>query len=117
MRTSRLGDDDTFVIAVDGELDMYTVEPLRERLADVLEGGARRVFLDLMGVTFIDSVTLAMLIDCAKALRASGGRLVLVAEDPRVTRTLEITGLDHFFDVEPSLPEAVRELIERRPDA
>lgn len=116
MSTSRLGDD-TFVIAVDGELDMYTVEPLRERLADVLEGGARRVLLDLMGVTFIDSVTLALLIDCAKALRASGGRLVLVAEDPRVTRTLEITGLDHFFEVEPSLPEAVRELIERRPDA
>jgi len=111
--SSRFGSD-SFVVAVGGELDLHSVEPLREELADVLERGARCILVDLTGVSFLESTTLAILIDAAKALRASGGHMVLVADDPRVKRIFEITGLERTFYVESSLPEGVQELVAQR---
>jgi anti-anti-sigma regulatory factor len=37
--------------------------------------------------------------------------MVLVADDPRVTRVIEITGLERVFRIEASLPEAVQRLV------
>jgi anti-sigma B factor antagonist len=110
---SRFGAD-SFVLAVGGELDLYTAEPLKENLADVLDQGARCVLIDLTGVSFIDSTALAVLVDTAKALRSSRGQMVLVADDPRITRVMEITGLDRVFPVSSSLQEGVQELVGQR---
>lgn len=108
---SRFGAD-SFVVAAGGELDLYTAERLREKLSDVLEQGGRRVLVDLSGVSFMDSTALGVLVGTAKALRSSDGQLVLVADDPRVTRVIEITGLTRVFRIESSLPEAVQRLVE-----
>jgi anti-sigma B factor antagonist len=110
---SRFGSD-CFVVAAGGELDLYTSERLQEKLADALEQGGRRILVDLTGVSFMDSSALGVLVNAAKALRCSGGRLVLVADDPRVTRVFEITGLGQVFRIESSLPEAVQRLVKRR---
>jgi anti-sigma B factor antagonist len=108
---SRFGAD-SFVVAACGELDLYTSDILREKLANVLGLGGRRVLVDLTGVSFMDSTTLGVLVDAANALCASGGQLVLVADDPRVTRVIEITGLAPLFSIEASLPEAVQKLVD-----
>jgi anti-sigma B factor antagonist len=99
------------VVAAGGELDLYTSERLQEKLADALEQGGRRILVDLTGVSFMDSTALGVLVNAAKALRSSSGRLVLVADDPRVTRVFEITGLGGVFRIESSLPEAVQRLV------
>jgi anti-sigma B factor antagonist len=112
---SRFGND-SFVVAAGGELDLYTSERLRDKLAEALESGGRRILVDLTGVSFMDSTALGVLVGAATALRSSGGQMVLVADDPRVTRVIEITGLDQVFCIEASLPEAVRKLVEG-PDA
>jgi anti-sigma B factor antagonist len=107
---SRFGTD-SFVVAAGGELDLYTSERLREKLADALGLGGRRILVDLTGVSFMDSTALGVLVEAAKALKSSGGQLVLVADDPRVTRVIEITGLGQVFRIEPSLQEAVQQLV------
>jgi anti-sigma B factor antagonist len=107
---SRFGSD-SFVVAAGGELDLYTAERLREKLADALELGGRRVLVDLTGVSFLDSTALGVLVGAAEALRSSGGQMVLVADDPRVTRVIEITGLGRVFRIEASLAEAVQQLV------
>ena len=108
---SRFGTD-SFVVAAGGELDLYTSERLRDKLADVLELGGRRILVDLTGVSFMDSTALGVLVGAAKKLQSSGGQMVLVADDPRVTRVIEMTGLARVFRVESSLPEAVQQLVE-----
>ncbi|HKC22130.1 MAG TPA: STAS domain-containing protein [Gaiellaceae bacterium] len=108
---SRFGTD-SFVVAAGGELDLFTSERLREKLADVLELGGRRILVDLTGVSFMDSTALGVLVGAGKELQASGGQMVLVADDPRVKRVIEITGLARVFRVEASLPEAVQQLVE-----
>ncbi|HSC73479.1 MAG TPA: hypothetical protein VLB89_04880 [Gaiellaceae bacterium] len=48
VNVSRFGTD-SFVVAAGGELDLFTSERLREKLADVLELGGRRILVDLTG--------------------------------------------------------------------
>ena len=63
--------------------------------------------VDLANVNFIDSTALRVLLKALPGFSRRGGKLVLVSEDRRVLRTLEITGLDMKFTVEPRLAEAI----------
>jgi anti-sigma B factor antagonist len=95
------------VVSVDGELDPHTTSELEQALTTVLSRGGRNVVVDLAGLVFIDSTALAALLRAQPLFRSRGGRLLLVSEDRRILRTLEITGLDRTFDVEPQLGRAV----------
>lgn len=98
---------DAYVLTLSGELDLHVVDALAGELAAIEEAGGTRVIVDLVGVSFLDSTALAVLVASCKRLRAGGGRLVLVSNDPRTLRVLEITGLDRVFEVERSLADAV----------
>jgi anti-sigma B factor antagonist len=108
--TAQVGAD-SYVVSVSGELDVATAGLLSEELDRTAERGARRVIVDLIGLTFIDSVALGVLMQGARRLRADGGVCVVVSQDPRILRVFEITGLTRIFQIERSLAEAVEEVI------
>jgi anti-sigma B factor antagonist len=107
--TTKLGAD-SYLVSVAGELDLHTGGPVEAALAAAVDRGARRLVVDLVGVTFLDSVGLGILTREAKRVRERGGECVVVADDPRIVRVFEITGLDRVFRIARSLPEAVSEL-------
>ena len=106
--------DDSYVIAADGELDMYTVGPLRELVEGLLGDGAQRLLVDLTGVTFVESSSLSILLEATRALDARHGRLVIASDDPWVLRAIELSGLEGTLHVEPSPARAVNELVDGR---
>ena len=108
--TTQVGAD-AYVVSVSGELDVATAGRLREELDLTAERDARRVIVDLIGLTFIDSVALGVLTEGAQRLRTDGGVCVVVSQDPRILRVFQITGLDRIFRIERSLAEAVEEVI------
>ena len=95
------------VLAVAGELDLYTAPQLRTALDRELDGGARALVLDLTATTFMDSTALGVLIAALKALEPSGGRLVVATSRPSIVKTLAITGLDRAVAVEPGRADAI----------
>src|SRR5918912_476724 len=99
--TTQVGAD-AYVVSVSGELDVATAGRLREELDLTAERDARRVIIDLIGLTFIDSVALGVLTEGAQRLRTDGGVCVVVSQDPRILRV---------FQIERSLAEAVEEVI------
>lgn len=111
--TSRIGSD-SYAVAVSGELDPHSASQVQTRLADLLDAGARSIVVDLMGVSFMDSAGLGVLLAASKALRMAGGELVLAADDRRILRVLEITGLERSIHVERSLVEAVEYVVDGR---
>lgn len=111
--TSRLGSS-AYAVAVTGELDLPSAGQVETRLAELIEGDAETIVVDLMGVSFIDSAGLGVLLSATKALRSTGGELVLAADDRRILRLLEITGLNRVMRVEPTLVEAVDYVVQRR---
>ena len=102
---------DAFVLAVVGEADLHTAPQLDEKLDGIVDRGARRVLVDLMATSFMDSTTLGVLLRYQKRIIGGGGALVLVSDDPRVLRTFEITGLDRTFSIERTLSEGVTRLV------
>ena len=87
-----------WAVAVGGELDLYTAPEVRDELAALPED-AGDVVVDLTTMTFVDSAGIAALLVAARRLRACGGTMTLVVDDPRVLRVLEVTGLDRYFEV------------------
>jgi anti-sigma B factor antagonist len=109
VKTAQVGSD-AFVVSVAGEADMDTTPRIEHELRDVLQRGGRSVALDLVEVEFIDSTALGLLLRFQPRFRARGGDLVIVSDDRRLLRTLEITGLDRIFRIEQRLGDAVGEL-------
>jgi anti-sigma B factor antagonist len=69
------------------------------------------VLLDLSRLDFCDMVALRVMAVAARRLAERGARLALAAPQRRFLRLLEITRLDGYFEVLPSLPgpeESVR---------
>ena len=99
--------DGAFIVAAEGDLDLHACDRLRGALDSVIDAGGRRVVVDLTGVHVLDSTALGVLTLAYKRLRAEGGSLLLVSNDPRTLRILEVTGLDRVFQLERSLAHAV----------
>jgi anti-sigma B factor antagonist len=116
VRTAQVSPE-SYVVSIDGELDLHTAPELEQALETVYSLGGRNVVIDLAGLVFIDSTALAALLRAQPRFRSRGGRLLLVSEDRRILRTLEITGLDRMFDIEPRLGGAVELVLDGGPVA
>jgi anti-sigma B factor antagonist len=106
VRSARL-DEQTHLVALAGELDLYSADAFRTALDEALEEGATRLAIDLTSVDFIDSVALGVLANAMKRLRTAGGGLAVVTGNPQIVRVFEITGLDRMLVLAPSLDDAL----------
>jgi anti-sigma B factor antagonist len=100
-------DESTYVIALAGEVDLYTAPEFKQQLLDVIGEGGKDVVVDFSDTTFIDSTTLGVLVGGVKRLRAQDGRLSLVCSDRNIRKIFEITGLDRVFTIYPTRDEAL----------
>jgi anti-sigma B factor antagonist len=100
---------DRTVLEVAGEVDVYTGPTLRDRISDLLDGGARDLVVDLGRVDFIDSTGLGVLVGALNRAKDLDGSLALVCAQERVLKLLRITGLDQVFTVHASLAEITDE--------
>ncbi|MGZ4258179.1 MAG: STAS domain-containing protein [Gaiellaceae bacterium] len=107
--TENVGDD-AYVIALSGEVDLYTAPEFMQQLLDVIGNGAKNVIVDFSNTTFIDSTTLGVLVGGVKRLRPNDGQLSLVCSDRNITKIFEITGLDRVFTIYPTREEAVSQV-------
>ena len=97
---------DHVVLEIGGEIDVYTAPRLRERLVELVAGGAKHVVVDLGRVEFLDSTGLGVLVGAHRRLRASHGSLRLVCPHERLLKIFRITGLDSVFEIHRSVEEA-----------
>jgi anti-sigma B factor antagonist len=95
------------VIAVEGEIDLFTAPALGEALTAAIDGGLRQIVVDLTATRFLDSTALGVLIAANKRLDEHEGRLTIVNVDESIAKTFEITGLDHVFTMVATRAEAV----------
>jgi anti-sigma B factor antagonist len=98
--------DETHVVAVRGEIDLFTAPEFKQRVAAPIDAGRTHVIVDLTETTFIDSSSLGVLIGAHRRLRRHGGRLVIVCTSDAIAKTFRITGLDSVFTIVGSLEEA-----------
>jgi anti-sigma B factor antagonist len=116
IKTEQVGPE-AYVIALSGEVDLYTAPEFKQQLLDVIGQGGKDVVVDFSDTTFIDSTTLGVLVGGVKRLRTSDGQLSLVCNDRNITKIFEITGLDRVFTIYPTRDEALQNVRSSTPPA
>ena len=97
---------DRTVVAVGGEIDVYTAPKLREAIVTAIDAGHTRLIIDVENVAFLDSTGLGVLVGALKRVRADGGSLDIVCTHERILKIFGITGLDKVFGLHASIDEA-----------
>jgi anti-sigma B factor antagonist len=95
------------VIAVTGELDIYTAPALRDALLDVVAAERSEIVVDLLGVAFLDSSALGVLVGGYKRVSTMGGHLRVACPPGPLTEIFRVTGLDRVLPLYTSVEDAV----------
>ncbi|MBA2347221.1 MAG: STAS domain-containing protein [Solirubrobacterales bacterium] len=98
------------VVAVAGEVDIFTAPELKRAIAGAIEAGGRELVIDLTETRFLDSTALGVLIGAVKRLRPLEGQMVIVNVEPSTAKTFEITGLDQIFTIVETREQALSAL-------
>lgn len=80
-------------------LNEFNSEAVGRQLARVVEEGCPHLVLDLSSIRYATSSALGEFIGLNRRLKASGGRLILLAPTPAVSEVLAITRLDTILEV------------------
>jgi anti-sigma B factor antagonist len=102
--SSRHLGDGTRVVAVAGEVDLYTA-PEFERALELNGSAGGRIVVHLSECTFLDSTGLGIIV---QATRHGGSNpFLVVASGLEVLRAFQVTGLDRRFVLHPTLQSAL----------
>lgn len=99
-------DDQTAVVVLGGELDLWSAPQLKRALTKLLDEGRKRLVLDLAQVRFMDSTALGVLVGVDRRL-ANDERLALAQAGDEVLRMFEITGIASGFRIFPTCEAAI----------
>ena len=95
------------VVQVSGELD---AEQFMDALHDLVSQEAPKLAIDLSAMATIDSQGLSSLVGLVNSARLREGDVVLVAPTSFVAGVLNVTRLDAWVTICPTLDEAIQHL-------
>jgi anti-sigma B factor antagonist len=98
------------VLAVRGEVDVYSAPALADGLNTLIDSGAKAVIVDLTEVGFLDSTGLGVLVAARSSAADAGHTLPIAVDHERILKLFKITGLDAVFEIHPSVDAAVQSL-------
>jgi anti-sigma B factor antagonist len=90
------------IVAVSGEVDVSTEQPLQQVLLRIMGEHSARIFLDLSGVSFLDCAGLRALLATRRRAELRGGFVRPIAASAAVRRIADLTGMCEVLDAEPS---------------
>lgn len=108
-----LSDDlrgDVLIVRPVGRIDTNTSEELERWVAARLDGGVRKLVVDMTTVDYISSAGLRVLLMTLKRLKGSGGQLVLAGLNTSVRQIFDLAGFSTMFAIEPDADRAVARL-------
>lgn len=92
-------DQEIDIAEIAGRLTLVDVAQAREKLKEIAQQGAGKMIIDLSATTFMDSGGLSVLISAYKAVQGRNGRLVLAAPSASIQSLIELTRLQHIFEI------------------
>ncbi len=85
------------VIAIKGEIDIYSAPGFKESLYDAIGEGQQDIILDCTDLSYIDSMGLGILVGALKRIKEQNHNIVIKNPKSTVRKLFKITGLDKVF--------------------
>ena len=109
-------DATSWVLAVQGSVDLASVGELEEEVRALFDRGVYRIVLDFERVTFISSAGFGCLLHARDVILKHGGDLVIAGTNPRIREIFDLLGITPFLRFAPDLGGALAQL-ERLPSS
>ena len=101
--------DETAIVEVTGDIDLYSSPQVRQTILDTLnQKAANRVIVNLAGVKYIDSSGVASLVEGLKKARERNLRFILFGLSNAAREVLELSRLIKVFEVYATEEEALK---------
>jgi anti-sigma B factor antagonist len=111
-KTSQIGD--VTIIEMTGRLLLGNALGYAENAINrLIDGGTRKLVLDLAGLDYIDSSGLGMLIFCGGRMEQAGGRMRVSGAKSTVARVFEIAHADRVLQFDSDRGTACSNLADR----
>ncbi len=98
------------VLRLSGRLDLLSAGEAKQQMTAAVEGGHRRLIVDLGDVSFVDSSGLGALVGGLKAARTAGGDLRIARPSQQTRSILKLTMLERVLRPYETIEEALAEL-------
>lgn len=89
--------EEEYLVTLTGEIDVYTVPILEERLMPLIEEASRKVVVNLYDVSYMDSSGLGTFISAYKNAQEKDCTFEIVEARDRVLRLFIVTGLNDII--------------------
>jgi anti-sigma B factor antagonist len=100
-------DDVTVVRVLETKLTYPVLASFFSEVRQRVEGGARKVLIDLGSVSYLDSASIGCLMDVHRLLQEKGGSLRLSGLQPRVETMISMTGVHKIVPLHREEEEAL----------
>lgn len=87
-------------VSLQGRITINNANEMRHTLSGALRPQLPKLTVDLSGVTYMDTSGLATLMETMRIARQHGTRLVLSGIQNQPRYLLQVTDLDHVFEIE-----------------
>ena len=81
------------------KLTYPTLSPFFSEVRQLVEGGARKLVIDLQAVTYVDSASIGCLMDIYRLMQEKSGAVKLAGVQPRVETMISMTGVHKLIDI------------------
>lgn len=98
------------VLSITGRMDAVTAPEIEKGLSALVDGGERRLVIDLKDLEYVSSAGLRSFLALAKRLKEKQGNLVFANLQRQVTEVFRIVGFYSLFTICDSVTDALNRL-------
>ncbi len=92
--------DDIKIVRIKEERLVYAMlSSFFSEVSSVIEGGAKKLVIDLTDVSYLDSASVGCLMDIYRSMAEGEGTIKLVGLQERVETMVSMTGLHNFMEI------------------
>ncbi len=102
--------DGILVVKLEGELDAFTVQQVKEQLSTFIKKGYKKIVVNLSQVRYINSTSIGVLVSRLRDIKKRQEELVLAELSDRVNRILTLVGGKQLFQIFNTEQEAIASL-------
>mgnify|MGYP002336304487 CR=1 FL=1 len=100
---------DARILTLDGEFDLSSAPEVRAALDGAVDAGTRKIVVDMLSCSFVDSTGLGVLLHAAKRIEGKGG-MAIACVDEQIRRLLGLTMIDRTIPVFANREDALANL-------
>ena len=95
------------VVKISGDIDLYSSPDLREALLFLIKSEIPSLYINLNGVTYIDSSGIATFVEGLKCMKSYGGRLHFFEIPQGIMEIFRFSKLDRVFEMYGNIDDAI----------